>query len=1128
MRGRPYTPSVAVTCPSCGSSNTDDARFCSACGTSLAVAAEPIEERRVVSILFADLAGFTSRSDRADPEDVRRTLVPFHLLAKEEIERFGGTLDKFIGDAAMGVFGAPIAHEDDPERALRAAFAVQARAEELQLAVRVAVNTGEAVVTFATGPQVGENVAGDVVNTASRLQSIAPVGGIVAGEPTYHATRGSIDYRELDSVAVKGKSDLLRVWLAVAPRSDAPDRAEDDPPPFVGREHERSVLRGLLASVTESRSVLLATIVGEPGIGKTRLVADLAEHIRSAGTDVTWWRGRCLPYGEAVTFAPLEEIVCGAAGIGRDDHGDDVAAKLERTVRALVEDDDDADWLRARLSPLAGVADDPGQSAVDRPETFAAWSRFVELEAAARPLVMVVEDLHWADPAMLDFLDLLTDALTESPVLLLCTARPELFDRRGGWGHGKPNASTISLAPLDPDDMRDLLSDLLVRTFLPAETQNPLIASAGGNPLYALEFVRMLGDHGIEGPMAGVPFRPDRIPIPDSVHALIAARLDALSPRHRSLLQDAAVAGDPFRSGAVAAMAPADADVPAFLRELQRRGLIRRTAGRLTGDEIEYSFSHGLVRDVAYRQIPRAGRARRHVQVIRWLEATTGERPEDRAEALAYHATRALDLAGDAHLMDEFPGLEDDARRFLLLAGDRQLALDVAQAAASYRRALELTPVGHPDRPLVLRKATEAGWRSGQLDVDDAVRAYEEARDLALASGNEQEAAHAMRRLYFQLGFRGDSEAAREMLEQGIQLLEGHEPTPLLAELYASLAEDEMFAGRSEASLRWANRALELPHQDSAAIMTLHIRGNGRLELGDLGGMDDLWEALRMAEAGGVALNIATSYSYLSEWVGLTEGPDRGLDLNRASVEVCELRGITGQAMWGRAESMWLLFDAGRWDDLIDQAELLLPWAREHGDAIVESTGLSYRTRVLTHRGLQDGWDELLDRALPVARQIGDLQIQSPVFVAAALVEQARGNGEEAVARIREFDEATADGPAEYRELQAPEVLRIAVDLGQVELAERILGDRPVFTARTQNAVLSGRALVAEARGEQEDAQRLFEEAAAAWATYGGRFERAHALAGQARCLERLGSEDEAKRLGAEASSIFGELGMPR
>ncbi len=282
-----------------------------------------------MTIVFADLAGFTQRSDRADPEDVRRILLPFHELAKEEIERFGGTLDKFIGDAAMGVFGAPIAHEDDAERAVRAALAIRERVSRMQMPVRVAVNTGEAIVTFATGPQVGENVAGDVVNTASRLQGVAPVGGVVVGEATERSTRGIVAFEAMEPVSVKGKAEPVAVWLAGSLQHAIPERDEDDPPPFVGRERERLALRDLLARIERDRCVHLVTIVGEPGIGKSRLVADLGDHVRGGEESVAWFRGRCLPYGESITFAALEEVVRAAIGVEPSDDRGIVAGKLQ-------------------------------------------------------------------------------------------------------------------------------------------------------------------------------------------------------------------------------------------------------------------------------------------------------------------------------------------------------------------------------------------------------------------------------------------------------------------------------------------------------------------------------------------------------------------------------------------------------------------------------------------------------------------------------------------------------------------------------------------------------------------------------------------------------------------------------
>ena len=309
--------------------------------------------------------------------------------------------------------------------------------------------------------------------------------------------------------------------------------------------------------------------------------------------------------------------------------------------------------------------------------------------------------------------------------------------------------------------------------------------------------------------------------------------------------------------------------------------------------------------------------------------------------------------------------------------------------------------------------------------------------------------------------------------------------------------------------------------------MTLHIRGNGRLELGDLGGMDDLWQALDRSEASGSALDQATSYSYLSEWVGVSEGPLRGLEMNQASIEICDRRGIQGQAMWGRAESLWLLYDAGRWDDLLDVAATLLPWATEHGDSILRSIGLSYRARVLANRGLLDGLRGSMGSAIPVARQVGDLQIQAPVFVAAAIVEHALGDEPHALEHVREFDEATRGGPSEYRELQSPEIIRLCLANDDVELAAKVLGDRPVFVTRTQVAVLTGKALLAEARDMTEEAGDLFHGAASTWESYGDPFERAHALAGLARCMAALEEPRDAEEARTQAASLFSSLGIP-
>ena len=424
-----------MRCPSCGEENAEKARFCSSCGAPLTEAQAPGgEERKVVSVLFVDLVGFTARSDRADPEDVRSRLRLYHDLVKREIEAFGGTVEKFIGDAVMAVFGAPIAHEDDAERAVRASLRItdsiaQLNEERpgLDLSIRAAVNTGEAVVALGARPEQGEGfVTGDVVNVASRLQGVAPVGSVVAGELTYRATRFAIEYEELEPVNVKGKDEPISIWRAVAARSRfGVDVEQGTRTPLIGREHELSLLEDLYRRAMQEQSPQLVTLSGEPGVGKSRLTWEFQRFIDEEPDLIFWRQGRCLPYGEGITFWALGEIVKSHAGIVENDSPDDAADKLAKAVESVVEDEHERDWIRARLAPLVGL--DAAEGApTEREESFAAWRSFLEAIAASRPFVLVVEDLHWADPAMLAFVEHLADWASGVPMMVLCTARPEL------------------------------------------------------------------------------------------------------------------------------------------------------------------------------------------------------------------------------------------------------------------------------------------------------------------------------------------------------------------------------------------------------------------------------------------------------------------------------------------------------------------------------------------------------------------------------------------------------------------------------------------------------------------------------------------------------------------------------
>jgi class 3 adenylate cyclase len=426
-------------CPSCGHGNQAGAKFCSECSVAL-VAAEPLagEERKVVSVLFADLVGFTSRAEQLDPEDVRALLLPYFARLRAELERFGGTVEKFIGDAVMAVFGAPVAHEDDPERAVRAALAIRNWArEEERIQVRLAVNTGEALVVLGARPVQGEGMAaGDVVNTAARLQAAAPVNGVLVGERTFRATRQAIEYRRAAPVAAKGKREPVAAWEAVGARArfgvDVPHQARTA---LVGRERELGVLRDALARVRSERSPQLVTLAGVPGIGKSRLLYELWQIVEAEAELISWRQGRSLPYGEGVSFWALTEMVKAQAGILETDTTGEAGGKLAEMTAEVMPGSADADWVQRHLGALVGLGSGGVSAGGDRRgEVFAAWRQFFEALAERRPLVLVFEDLHWADDGLLDFVDYLADWADQVPLLVVATARPELLARRPGWG----------------------------------------------------------------------------------------------------------------------------------------------------------------------------------------------------------------------------------------------------------------------------------------------------------------------------------------------------------------------------------------------------------------------------------------------------------------------------------------------------------------------------------------------------------------------------------------------------------------------------------------------------------------------------------------------------------------------
>jgi len=679
------------TCRACGQENPEIARFCLACGAPLAEEAPQREERRIVSVVFVDLVGFTSRSEKLDPEDVRAILTPYHGTVRDELESFGGIVEKFVGDAVMAVFGAPTSHGDDPERAVRAALAVRdavtalnVERPELELSIRGAVNTGEAVVTLSARPSHGEAmVAGDVVNTASRLQQHAPVGEIVVGAETYLATRAAIAYEPLEPVTAKGKTRPIAAWRAVKATSalGARDLSTN---PFVGREREISSLNATWERVVLERRPHLVTVLGPPGVGKSRLAAEFTERIASRASRVV--RGRCLPYRERSAYGAFASQVKELAGIFDSDGVEVATGKLRSLVERLV-GPEEAEAVAGHLAILLGF--ETKTTAPDRDSLFQSVRVFIEAGARDTPTAFVFEDVHWADPALLDLIELLAARLHDLPVLLLTLSRPELLDARPAWGGGLLAYSTLPLEPLGGGEAQQLALHLLG-----ADTKAAQVAQAAeGNPLFIEQLAAVMSE-------SGAPAET----LPGTIRGLVSARLDALPDEEREVILDASIVGRLFWRGALERIAR-DADgLGELLAALERRDLIHREAvSRIEGEE-QWSFKHVLIRDVAYDLQPRARRREGHRAIAEFIEESTPEVGEAGA-ALARHWRGAGELE---HAVKHFVAAAEEAER----GWAKQYAVKL------YKEALDMTPADDLERIRFLRKRLAVA-QSAHFHVDD-------------------------------------------------------------------------------------------------------------------------------------------------------------------------------------------------------------------------------------------------------------------------------------------------------------------------------------------------------------------------------------------------------------------------
>jgi class 3 adenylate cyclase/tetratricopeptide (TPR) repeat protein len=1010
-------------CASCGFENRPGALFCGSCGLQLGRAcgtcgevvglglpfctacgapfepgeAQPpiLEERKVVTALFADLVGFTGRAEQLDPEDVRRMLSPYHARVKTELESYGGTVEKFIGDAVVALFGAPLAHEDDPERGVRAAIAVREAIGELNAAdptlglhVRIGVTTGEAMIALSARPAEGEGMAaGDIINTCSRLQSAAPVDGILVDDTTFRATSTVIEYRDAEPVAAKGKSEPIRVWEVVAPRTRlGVDIAFRGGAELIGREQELRLLRDALARSERERAPQLVTLVGAPGIGKSRLLFELYAALDDDPEVFANWRqGRSLPYGEGVSFWALGEMVKAQAGILESDSSDEAAVKLAVAVTSVVHDEVEAAWVDEHLGPLVGL-EGPEEVGGDlRREAFAAWRRFFEALAETRPLVLVFEDLHWADEGLLDFVDHLVDWATDVPILVVCTARPELLERRPGWGGGKRSALTVSLSPLSDDDIERLLQSLLAERSVRQERVDDLLAHAGGNPLYAEEFVRMLAETGTD---AGLP-------LPETVQGIIAARLDTLAGEEKALVQDAAVVGKVFWVGALAAVSDRPTpEVEQGLQRLERKEFVRRERRSSVAGETAFVFRHVLVRDVAYGQIPRPRRAELHRRTAEWLESLAGDRAEDIADLVAHHYLSALQFARAANRgIDDLP---ERARLALAEAGDRALALSAyGPAVRFYREALASWPEDDPERPPLLLRYGQALFRAEQTGADvleEAARELLEAGELELAAEAQVLLADLL------MITQGRREEADAHLGQAVALLTDRPPSRSKVRVLASRAHFHLAADEAEDAVICAGEALGMADElalDDFRAHTLSTRGFSRVMTGDLDGLDDLRESVQVAALAN-SPQVARGYNLLASMTADLGDLTRAFELYAESRRAAERFGDALALRWLEVERVFEAYWRGNWTRALEIGDGLLADGADGNGSLHEVDVLLVRAKVqLAREGPQPAL-ESVERALAAARSVGAPQLLFPVLAFDAHALAAAGRSDDA------------------------------------------------------------------------------------------------------------------------------------
>jgi class 3 adenylate cyclase/tetratricopeptide (TPR) repeat protein len=1035
-------------------------------------------ERRFVSALFADLVGFTSLSEARDAEDVRDLLVRFAEVARSVVERYGGIVDNFIGDAVFAVWGTPVAHEDDAERAVRCALelieAITLMGSDAGLpglAARAGVLTGEVAVN--QGGPTPRLVAGDLVNTASRFQTAAEPRTVYVGESTYLATSQVIAYRSIGELNLKGKEEPVRAWQAIRVVGDRQSVDRGVEAPFVGRAVELRTLKDALESVRQERRIRLVSVTGIPGIGKSRLSAEFFKYVEGIVRNYYWHEGRSPAYGEGISFWALAEMVRMRARISDEEDASSSRTKLRSVLAEFVDDESERDWIGERLSHLLGLTEAPGGS---RDETFAAWRRFFELIAERDPVVMVFEDLQWADSGLVDFIESLLEWSRNHPILIVTLARPELFERRPNWGAGQRNFTSIHLEPLGDEAMRELLFGLVVD--LPETVAYRILERSEGVPLYAVEIVRTLSAKGLlvedDGAYRSSGDLGD-IELPDTLHALVASRLDVLPPEGRGLLQDASVLGKSFSIAALAAVKGRGAEeLESEMRDLVRREFLSVDLDPRSPERGEYGFLQSVIREVAYSTLSRRDRREKHLAAATYF-GSFGD--DELAGVVASHYLEAYRASPDGPERD---ALASEASGFLADAGRRALSLGAPELALSYfEQSLEITPMGHVHAELTVlaARAAQSAFQTHRSveHADAAIAEFE-------ALGDRESVAEVVARFGFHFAEEDSFAESIARAEKAYAALGEDGSATTRGRLAAMIAGLRSNIGEVDQPLEWSDRALSLIQQtddDEGLISALEARSYALFRTGRrresvilMRGAIDIAEASAMNEEVVEALAMISIYS-------LADDPRDALAAQLRAVEIARRSGLRPHEMVHLA-------------NLTEGAVLLGEWEVARSglaglDAIEipESSWHSYY-RELT-RSLLIALTEDLNEGL----RLSDL-VAEPIATSESLPLRATHLWERALMHLLSgetataFAEAVASVQTDPTGINAAEALRIqaraALWLRDIEGARSALAQMEAMRGRVMAAARATTAAgIAALERRAPEALTQYEAAVRAW-----------------------------------------------